>query len=402
MLGVFVIATLFPIAELYLAVGVVFALFFCFSYPDQRIPVGIIENLPLLFFLYGFLLAMLVIIANPFAAGDDISALFYRARKHFIDFFVAYMFYLYFRGRPIDELFRVLLLGFLLNSFVGLVQFAMSPFSRVSMLFPEPSAAGYFWAAFILLLFGYYQKKIILKYVIFFIGFLVSSKAQILTYLAYPVIRFFGGRKNNSKLVVALLIFCVSTYFIYGRIHVYLYDSSDQYRSVVLLVQAVYSLGLSGLSIEHGVYGTFVTRLSSIYLSFISLVEHPLGVGFGFFSVDFGRLYGEHLYMGSVGGGELEAVLRGEKFASSKSNFMEIIVSTGLVGVGLIAMFIVKLGRIARSTGGEYIYYSFLLFLVVSFLAELVNFYLYFYIYIILFERMDKLKSLVVGCASNE
>jgi glycosyltransferase involved in cell wall biosynthesis len=139
--------------------------------------------------------------------------------------------------------------------------------------------------------------------------------------------------------------------------------------------------GLKNFKESNGVWGTYVTRVSAIEGSIRCIGEHPLGIGFGSYNSWF-RVNMAH---SGIDNPEVNAVLSGEKYASSKSNLLELFVATGIFGIFLwfyIGKYIFKYRK-----EHSYIFKSFIMLTLASLFIELNPMFTYLTILWVMLEK---------------
>jgi hypothetical protein len=250
----------------------------------------------------------------------------------------------------------------------------MTPFERISMLFPEPSAAGYYYMFVFFILIEKFKHRwpaYITRYYLF-LGLAIGSKAQYVLLLAVGFLHYLSPKR--------LLIFTTvlgSLFFLF-RAEI----SSIPIVKLNLYVANVYlDGGLKNFKESNGVWGTYVTRVSAIEGSIRCIGEHPLGIGFGSYNSWF-RVNMAH---SGIDNPEVNAVLSGEKYASSKSNLLELFVATGIFGIFLwfyIGKYIFKYRK-----EHSYIFKSFIMLTLASLFIELNPMFTYLTILWVMLEK---------------
>lgn len=351
--------------------------------------ISLVELTPLALFVLGALVTCWVLVlSDNIFNGQQANIIVFRTRRYFIDIFVALAVAGYFATITGQQILKILILAVAINVCVGWLQFLVSPFTRASMLFVEPSSAGYFFSSFIFLV--YFALKLEFKrttgFFYFISSLLISSKAQIAVYIAFPILRYLNVK---GLMLLAVLIPLAVIAFIVFDVHSILFNFSDQYRGFIFVANSLVSLGFADALSDSNTYGTYITRLSGIYLAVQMFVEYPWGIGFGAYSVFFPTYYHEYfIFSGLATANELKEILEGVKLATPKSALMELFVSTGVLGIVLLfvgsIVIIVKGSRISR-----YVPISFICFILASTLVELNNFFLYFSVFAALVNKTD-------------
>lgn len=331
----------------------------------------------IIFFVLGLINMLIFISFFDFPVSN--SDVLIRGRYYFIEISFAFCVYLFFRTRTKKDIMDVLLYSIVFNSIAGVIQFILSPTERLQMLFSEPSAAGFYYCFIIFILLAHYKEslwKIIVSRVYVLFGILIFSKGQFLTLGLVHI--FKASRKFKLILIVCSII--ILSIFIENLSMVG--NNFSQFDQVLNVFVQISKHGIEGLSEKYKVWSSFVTRLSGIYVSLLSLVEYPNGLGFGGFHgyyVNWVKHSG--IDIASI---ETDEIAKGVKYASPRSHLLELFISTGLIGLILyIKMFIAFLKRGRK----DYLYVSFLSLTIVAFVLELNPFFCYLGILISLFEK---------------
>lgn len=312
--------------------------------------------------LFLFTLALVNTLTSAIFNDSDITQLIFRTRKFFFEIIVAYVMLLFCINTSYRKVLNLINFCFFACIIIGVLQIIINPGSRPSLLFVEPSSAGYFIGPFVFLLFLTESKsKSMIKLTI--ITIIVRSKSLILSIFSTLAIM----RLSLLKAVIIILF----VYFFGEVIHEYLFISSDQYRGFSHLVNILYIYGLKGFSSEYDIYSTYLTRLSSIFISFDVMKEYPLGIGFGSFHELYIQRVSGYFSLASLGKEVNETIRHG--LITPKSNLLEHSLSYGVVGMCVFLYWFLKL-----FFGGKvYIKMALLCFIIASAFTELNNFYLY-------------------------
>lgn len=344
---------------------------------------------PIILFVLGLVFTVRVLLmgADAHDSNDQITIIF-RSRKFVIEFMVGLLVYFSLKRYSIYSLLEIFVLAFIVNIVAALIQLGVLG-GRVSMLFFEPSSAAYFICSFFFLIYGLSKGVFYARFVsigFFMATLLVASKAQVLLYLIYPLIRSFRLRS------VALYLVCITvpaSLLFYFYLHDYMYEKFLQYRGFSIFLNVLVDSGIAGLSADNDVFNTYVTRISSITVAVEMLFSEFLGKGFGYFGVEFLSVISDQILYSQTAGEEVSKILVGDVIASPKSKLLEVLISTGWLGVVVIAIASV---RIFRNLSFEKfgLKASWIMFLMASLIVELNNFYLYAFVFASFSEKMAK------------
>lgn len=287
----------------------------------------------------------------------------FRWRKLFFELIVCYSVLFFCINSKIEQILSGIKIAIGLSVFVGIIQMCYLPADiRPSMLFLEPSSAGYFIGTFIFYLLVD-NRKIFNTLIIFIPTIVLRSKSLFLTLIVTFVIF-----KMNIKWLISVFIITL----IFGvNIHLYLMGHNEQYVGFVHLLNMVWIHGIAGFSSKFDIYNTYLTRLSSIIFSIKLFYENPLGIGFGSF---------HHLYASQITtmfslddlGTEVSDTLK-YGMITPKSNMFEQLLSGGYIMIIILFYWTCKMFE----NKSKIIRMSVISFLSISFFTELNNFYLY-------------------------
>jgi len=335
-----------------------------------------------LLFVIGFMVTAFSLIFDS-SVQDESGVVLMALRKACIEFYCAFVVFFYLNGKTYGYIVKVLLLSFFVNSTIGWIQFFYFDFARVSMLFVEPSSAGYFICCFLFLAMAELDRtggSVFLKWYIFLASLLVASKAQYLIYGVYFVLR--------RKAVLAIMVGFGGVFF--ASLHQYLGEISGQYKGFILMVNALNNIDGSNI---FNMYSTYSTRFVSVYIAFQEVLANPLGMAFGEFNFIFKEKF--DLYVPSVNlSDEMMFILSDAGFASPKSRLLELLLTTGWAGVLGVVFFSYRFTRDSCKSNNP-LFLSFLFFLISSFLVELNNIYLYLFVFSLLISKSRERDNLV-------
>lgn len=338
----------------------------------------------LIFFMLGLINMIIFLLFLDYPVSYEEVVL--RARFYFIELLFGFSVYLFFKNRTKKDLLDVLLLSLIFNSIAGVIQFAMNPSGRTQMLFSEPSAAGFYYCFVIFIVLANYKDsklRFLISRFYSFLGILIFSKGQ---FLALGLVQIFKASKKAKLAIVGILVIVITLYIDYIRL------IGDKFDQIVNLYEQLTKHGIEGLNEKYKVWSSFVTRISSIYVSLLSLIDYPNGLGFGGFHgyyVDWVKHSGI-----DIASNETDEIAQGVRYASPRSHLLELFLSTGIIGVILyIKMFISFLKRGRK----DYLYVAFLSLTIVAFILELNPFFCYIALLIALREKEVESKMLVTN-----
>ena len=331
----------------------------------------------LLLFLLGTLSVLLYM--NYYDEGyADRSSITFNIRKHFIQLFFAIAMYEFFKDKELKYVIDTLYFSLLPNILIGTYQLISSFPHRINMLFPEPSAAGYYYLFIFFILISKFDKGIAFWTTRYFmiLGLAIGSKAQII------LLSIVGLLKYSTPLKLSLFLSSIGLLF---------YNFSDEILNIEAInynlgiLKIYWEQGLSGLRFENGVWGTYVTRISSIQGAFICISEHPFGIGFG----GFNSWYSSNMINLGFSSPETDAIIYGGLYASPKSNLLDFFVITGVFGIGLYLFWLNIFIKFAKTQ--SYLLQSFIALSFASLFIELNPMYVYFMILFILKEKEEQI-----------
>lgn len=315
----------------------------------------------------------------------QITHVTFRFRKFFIEFFIAFSVILQLQGVTILRLAKILKVIVILNFSIAVIQFTYSGGERASMLFMEPSSAAYFILISFIPCYYLYRQGLLSKLTmcaLILSSLLIFSKAFIVIVILTYVIYFFFTKGMKNKILI-FFIFNILNLIVIFNWNTFI-ELSDQFKGFSLMLSALYNYGINGLSIEYGVYSTYVTRFSSLLASVYLFITNPFGVGYG----SFGYLYEQTLnslgIISLISGVEVDGFFSGNLVPSPKSNLLEIFIATGWLIIPIFLFIYLKYFK-------NNIIFSkimFIMFVLSSFLIELNNFYLYLFFIIYCSHQM--------------
>jgi len=303
-------------------------------------------------------------------------------RKIIIEIAFSLALYVYLKYKDLRYIIETIFYALLFNVIVGTIEIATGFPKRISMLFPEPSSAGYFYLFIFFIALTKLKEPPLYKYVsryFLLIGLAIGSKAQIALLFFVGMLKYF----TPGKILAYILIIGGLTYVFWDdlmRIEAFKYN--------LHVVEVYLEQGLGGFKEKEGIWGTYVTRISAIEGSIKCIIEHPFGVGFGGFNSWF------PINMAGIGfsSEETDKIFQGVLYASSKSNLLWFFVSTGIFGIALYIYWF-KIFWDARKEY-EYLFQSFVALTLASTFIELNPMFLYIMILFILKEKEDEAKEL--------
>lgn len=342
------------------------------------------SSLPLKIFLLGSFFTFIFLMINQLLPQNEVDVIVFRFRKFLLEYFVAVAVYIFLRGVSFSDIKRVITFSFLLNIVFGLYQLAVSS-DRISLLFPEPSSAGLYCCFYIFVMFA--ENEIffyrVVTGIMFIMSFLVASKAQLIVYLIYFFLRY-RNRILTILLLFSSIVFLMSLYFDF------LYEKYDYFHSLINFIFSFNDMGMNSLSIDNGVYGTFTVRLSSIYTAVYFFITHPIGIGFGAFNSVFESSIKDLYFYENLRSDELDDIVGGIKLATPKSLLLEILLSTGWLGLIYLikAFYKIRFHNLSAN-----LILAVIAFYIISTIVELNNFYLYLYMISLFIEKKNEVEN---------
>jgi len=256
-------------------------------------------------------------------------------RKFFIESVYAFFLYFFIRDLSLDRVFQVIYFGAIINCVIVLpeIGLALTSTYRASMLFFEPSSAGFYYCFCVFLLYlgaGDSKFRKITFYLFTVLGLFAFSKAQ---FIVITIVVFLTLKRKIKLLSVILAVLIA---LIFGQqisdFNENLMDTNMAVNGVNIVFNSISERGVYGLSTEYDVYETYVTRLSAIYVSFIALIEYPFGIGISTFNVWYKHYLIESNLVNIFMAKEVDMMFFGEAYASPKSRVLELVVGAGIFG----------------------------------------------------------------------
>jgi hypothetical protein len=330
----------------------------------------------LLLLITGIILALIYINNYDEAYYDRIN-IFFNMRKHFIQLIFSIALYEFFKDKDIEYLLTTLYYSIIPNIIIGTYQLVAHFPERIEMFFLEPSSAGYYYLFIFFILFEKFKEGVpfwLTRYYMV-LGLAIGSKAQII------LLSLVGVVKYSSPLKFVLFISVVASlfYVFYDQIM-----SIDAVQYNLKVFKLYWEQGLSGLKLDNGVWGTYVTRLSAIQGSFVCMYDHPFGIGFG----GYNSWYSTNMVNVGFSSPETDGIIYGGGYATPKSNLLDFFVVTGIFGITLYFYWLIQFIK----TGG-YLLQSFIILTFASMFIELNPIFAYFMILFILREKEEKTKN---------
>ena len=367
----FLVNTQFSIGSLKLIfIGYVALSYF---FIDRKTQLGIFPLILLALFAIGSI-GSLIFMLIDIAAYKDAENVLLRNRSFFIEIFFAIALYLYLQKKTIDYILQILLIGIAANALLGTYELITAPRERISMLFPEPSAAGYYYMFVFFILVEKFKQRwpvYVTRYFII-IGLAIGSKAQYVLLIVIGFLHYISPKKIilfGMSLILFLSIFRAEITSI----------PTIKYNLRVLNIYM--ESGLKNFKESNGVWGTYVTRVSAIDGSIRCIIQNPLGIGFGSYNSWF-RVHMAHVGLDNP---EVNAILSGRLYASSKSNLLELFVATGIFGMVLYFYIGNYFYRYRKKY--SYLFKSFLMLTLASLFVELNPMFTYITILWVLLEK---------------
>jgi len=242
----------------------------------------------------------------------------------------------------------------------------------LSLLFTEPSSAGYFYCfVFFILSINYFKSSFKLRFIsqgFRYLGILIFSKGQLIALALLSIL------KLKLKGILIILVIIITLLLVYPRISTFL---PEQLTKTVTETQIfsyfILKNGISGLSSTNEVAATYVTRISSVFYAFNSIAQFPFGIGFGTYDYLFSEILKKDRTTSSILSMELYDISAGHSYGSPRSNLLEVIISSGLIAFFALIM-VFKFFYKYRKSHKE-IYNAFLLFLLASLFLEQNSFF---------------------------
>lgn len=365
------IGSVFNLGSLYIAF---IAYVFLFKLIHLNIKFSRIQWQYILLGFVGSVLSFIYIITNDAASSDP--TIFLSIRKYLIQIVFSIALYEFLKHKTLQYVLNIMYMSIIPNIIMGTYEISKTFPDRIHMLFPEPSAAGYYYLFVFFILLGNFKSNLPFWTTRYFIliGLAIGSKSQIILLSIVAVLKY------STPMKLLFLVTVVSA-FIYIFKNDILAIEAVNYNLMVLNLYL--DEGLAGLKLSNGVWGTYVTRISAIQGSLMCLVDNPFGVGFG----GFNSWYVTNMVNIGFESPETDAIIYGPLYASSKSNLLNYFVSTGIIGIFLYISWFKSFFQFRKQK--EYLFQSFIILSLASTFIELNPMYIYFMILFILKEKEE-------------
>lgn len=332
--------------------------------------------------LYDIFIEFLSVNSN-FSSG--LPTIVRQNRQYLIEIVFSICLYYHLSNKNLKSIYSIIYISVLLNFSAILFDLLIQKkLLRLSMLFPEPSSAGYFYCfVFFLLSLSYFKSNYKIKLISYsfkILGILIFSKGQIIALFLYSVLRI----KIKKMLVILLiLLMFVSNY---NRIYNYLpNDFTQTITEVQTVTYYLFKDGITGLSTKNGVSETYITRLASSFFAYKSMSQFPLGIGFGTYDIMLSNKLQNDKQASYIVSSEMDDISRGSSYGSPKSNLIEVIISSGIIAfISLCYIFAIFFKH--RKNNKE-IYNAIILFLLASLFLELNSFFVMMTFLIVILKK---------------
>ncbi len=297
-------------------------------------------------------------------------------RKYFIQILFSIALYEFFKDKNIEYLLTTLFFSIVPNIMLGTYQLITTFPERIEMFFLEPSSAGYYYLFIFFILLEKFKEGLPFwssRYYML-LGLAIGSKAQIILLSIVGVLKY-------STPIKLLLFLSIVTSFFYG-----FYDQIMELEIVkynLKVFNLYWEQGLSGLTIDNGVWGTYVTRISAIQGAITCIFENPFGIGFG----GYNSWYTTNMVDAGFSSPETDMIIYGDGYATPKSNLLDFFVATGFFGILLYIYWFIQFIQIGKSKG--YLLQSFIILTLASTFIELNPLFVYIMILFILKEKEE-------------
>ncbi len=311
-------------------------------------------------------------------AFEDSYNIYLANRKVIIEILFALAVYNYLKFQELNYITQTLFYSILFNTIIGTIQVVLTFPNRISMLFPEPSAAGYFYLFIFFIALNKLKEPPIYNYIskyFMVLGLAIGSKAQIILLFFVGMLKYFTPVKVISYIAVVVGL----SYLFWDDI-----IKIEAIRYNLHVLEVYLKQGLAGFKESEGIWGTYVTRISAIEGAIKCIIDHPFGIGFG----GFNSWFPTNMANAGFSSQETDEILQGILYASPKSNLFEFFVATGVFGIGLYISWFIEFWKIRKQK--EYLFQSFITLSLASAFIELNPMYLYFMILFILKEKEEE------------
>ncbi len=309
--------------------------------------------------------------------ADRVNIIF-NIRKYFIQILFSIALYEFFKDKNIEYLLTTLFFSIVPNIMLGTYQLITTFPERIEMFFLEPSSAGYYYLFIFFILLEKFKEGIPFwssRYYMV-LGLAIGSKAQII------LLSIVGVLKYSTPLKLLLFLSIVASFF-YGFYDQIMELETVQYNLKVF--NLYWEQGLSGLTIDNGVWGTYVTRISAIQGAITCIFENPFGIGFG----GYNSWYTTNMVDAGFSSPETDMIIYGDGYATPKSNLLDFFVATGFFGILMYLYWFIQFIQIGKSKG--YLLQSFIILTLASMFIELNPLFAYIMILFILKEKEETL-----------
>ncbi|MCF6243899.1 MAG: hypothetical protein L3J43_02550 [Sulfurovum sp.] len=339
---------------------------------------GETKTLPKFTLLLGILLLItlfntfLYVGLNGIIPQEGLSVTILNTRKYFIEITFAIALYLYLRVKPLSYTIDIIFLGIVSNIIMGIVELAMDPTHRLSMLFPEPSSAGYYYLFVFFIILHHYtgNKKFYISRFFLVLGLAIGSKAQ------YALLIFVGLLKYSTIRGMVAFLLIISALF-FGFKDKILSNSAVIYNKYVL--ETYLEGGLKEFKEENRIWGTYVTRVSGIEGAVRCLYEYPFGIG-----TAYNIWFSQNMPETGIDNPETNKVIE-EYTATARSNLLDLFLRTGIFGILIYFYIGTWFYKIRKQR--YYLYQSFLIFTLSSLFLELNPMFAYLAILVVILEK---------------
>lgn len=363
-------------------IGLLYILFIIYVIFNKIIKVDIqissIQWQYIVLVLWGSILSLIYMYIDDNAYNDPTILL--SIRKYLIQIVFSIALYEFLKDKSLKYVLNIIYLSIIPNICMGTFELIQTFPERIHMLFSEPSSAGAYYLFVFFILFENFKQNIpfwLSRYYMI-IGLAIGSKAQIILLSIVAILKYSTPLKLLSLFSLTMAIFYIFKESIYSLEIV-------QYNLRILEIYI--DEGLSGLQISNSVWGTYVTRISSIEGSLMCLYEYPWGIGFG----GFNSWYIANMSNIGFESPETDAIFSGIKYASTKSNLLNFFVSTGFLGLLIYLSWLKSFFQFRKEK--EYLFQSFIILTLASTFIELNPMYVYFMILLILKEKEEHIKN---------
>lgn len=350
-----------------------------------------------LFLIAGILSSILFVIFNNIPADlADIPTYFFSTnskfsrgisiivnlnRQYLIEIIFSICLYYRLSEKPLNTIYSIIYYSVLLNLIALIAQILLTnKFFRLSLLFPEPSSAGYFYCfVFYILSIDYFKSNLHMKIIsqgFRYLGILIFSKGQLISLFILSLLKI----KLKSFMVILSVIFVII--FSYPRIS----NSLPNEITTTVTEAKIFSSFIvqDGIS-ANGVASTYITRYSSIFFAIKSIVQFPFGIGFGTFDSLFSKTLNSDKLPSIALSTELSDTGLGYSYGSPRSNLLELLLSSGLIAI--IIMLKIFLIFYRNRIIHKEIYNAFLLFIIASLFLELNSFFVMLTFLIVILKK---------------